>query len=464
MIADLSPAFNDSGYAFAGWTTNANGTGTSYANGAGYNFTAGDLSLYAQWTVIPTESLSFNVNGATGSVTGLSGLQGSLLTLPGAGSLTYPFHTFVGWNTSSSGSGTAYGAGTSLTLNSDTVLYAQWTADVFIVTYNTDGGTMNPTTASFTFGATPLTLPTPVLDGFTFTGWYSSFLGGTNAGVGAASFTPLSSTTLYAHWTGDTYLVTFNAGGGTVTTPSVAFVNGSSPLTLPGASLVGFSLSGWYTAIAGGDLVGVAGASYTPTKSLALYAQWIVGAPVSVSFNANGAKGAIASMGGPVGSSITVPGVIGLIRPGFTLVKWNTAADGSGSSFVTGAALTLSTPLTLYAQWTGHTPALILGAVGSFAGNTTALTPALRAQVQHFSVVIKARKYVVVTLYGYTTNTGVASRNVSISRQRANAVAAYLRSQLKARHVTGVAVKAAGEGVVAGASITANRRVEVFVY
>jgi outer membrane protein OmpA-like peptidoglycan-associated protein len=102
--------------------------------------------------------------------------------------------------------------------------------------------------------------------------------------------------------------------------------------------------------------------------------------------------------------------------------------------------------------------------VGSFAGNTTVLTPALKAQVQHFSVVIKARKFVVVTLYGYTTNTGLASRNLSISRQRANAVAAYLRSQFKARHVTGVAVKAAGEGVVAGASITANRRVEVFVY
>ena len=316
LFANMSPAFNDPGYAFAGWTTNANGTGTSYANGAGYNFTAGDLSLYAQWTAVPTENLSFNANGATGSVTDLSVLQGSLLTLPGAGSLTYPYHTFLGWNTSGSGSGTAYGAGTSLTLNSDTVLYAQW----------------------------------------------------------------------------------------------------------------------------------------------------IVGAPVSVSFNANGAKGAVASMGGPVGSSITVPGVIGLIRPGFTLVKWTTAADGSGSSFVTGSALTLSTTLTLYAQWTGHTPALILGAVGSFAGNTTVLTPTLKAQVQHFSVVIKARKFVVVTLYGFTTNTGLASRNLSISRQRANAVAAYLRSQLKARHVTGVAVKAAGEGVVAGASITANRRVEVFVY
>src|ERR1035437_6020221 len=313
-FSTLSPAFSDPGYAFAGWTTNANGTGTSYANNGSYDFTAGNLSLYAQWTVVPTENVTFNPNGATGTVTGLSGLQGSSITLPNVGTLTYLNHTFNGWNTSGSGSGIAYASGASLTLNSDTVLYAQW----------------------------------------------------------------------------------------------------------------------------------------------------IAGATVSVGFNANGAKGAVASMGGPVGSSITVPGVIGLSHPGFTLVNWNTKADGSGTPFFTGSALTLSAPLTLFAQWTGHTPALVLGAVGSFAGNTTILTNALKAQVQHFSVLIKARKYVVVTLYGFTTNTGLASRNVSISRQRANAVAAYLRRQLQLRNLTGVAVKTAGEGTVAGASSTANRRVEVF--
>src|SRR5664280_878812 len=398
----LSPAFSDPGYAFAGWTTNANGTGTSYAINGNYDFTAGDLSLYAQWTVVPTENVSFNPNGATGTVTGLSGLQGSSITLPNVGTLTYLNHTFNGWNTSGSGSGIAYASGASLTLNSDTVLYAQWSPVAFTVTYNTEGGTTSPTSVSFTFGALPLTLPTPVLDGYTFTGWYGTFAGGTITGLGGAPYSPTSSTTLYAHWTGNTYLVVFNGGGGTVSPSSASFVNGSSPMSLPSAILVGFTFSGWYTAITGGDLVGAAGSTYTPTQSLVLYAQWIAGAPVSVGFNANGAKGAVASMVGPVGSSITVPGVIGLIRPGFTLVNWNTKADGSGTRFITGSALTLSAPLTLYAQWTGHAPALVLGAVGSFAGNATILTHALKAQVQHFSVLIKARKYVVVTLYGYT--------------------------------------------------------------
>jgi uncharacterized repeat protein (TIGR02543 family) len=40
--------FNRAGYTFAGWNTAANGSGTAYADGAIYNFSA-DITLYAQW-------------------------------------------------------------------------------------------------------------------------------------------------------------------------------------------------------------------------------------------------------------------------------------------------------------------------------------------------------------------------------------------------------------------------------
>jgi len=43
-------AFTRSGYTFSGWNTAANGSGTAYADGAIYNFSA-DITLYAQWTV-----------------------------------------------------------------------------------------------------------------------------------------------------------------------------------------------------------------------------------------------------------------------------------------------------------------------------------------------------------------------------------------------------------------------------
>jgi uncharacterized repeat protein (TIGR02543 family) len=42
-----------SGFTFNGWNTQFNGSGTAYANGATYPFTAG-LTLYAQWTPRPS--------------------------------------------------------------------------------------------------------------------------------------------------------------------------------------------------------------------------------------------------------------------------------------------------------------------------------------------------------------------------------------------------------------------------
>ena len=44
--------FTRTGFSFNGWNTNAAGTGTPYANGATYLFTA-DVTLFAQWTAIP---------------------------------------------------------------------------------------------------------------------------------------------------------------------------------------------------------------------------------------------------------------------------------------------------------------------------------------------------------------------------------------------------------------------------
>lgn len=50
-------AFTRTGYTFAGWNTAADGSGTAYANGASYPFTA-DITLYAQWNVDLTPSIT----------------------------------------------------------------------------------------------------------------------------------------------------------------------------------------------------------------------------------------------------------------------------------------------------------------------------------------------------------------------------------------------------------------------
>ena len=53
--------FTRTGYTFNGWNTAANGSGTTYANGATYSFAA-DVTFYAQWTA-NTYTVTFDANG-----------------------------------------------------------------------------------------------------------------------------------------------------------------------------------------------------------------------------------------------------------------------------------------------------------------------------------------------------------------------------------------------------------------
>jgi uncharacterized repeat protein (TIGR02543 family) len=460
-FSDLSPSFTNAGYAFAGWTTQANGSGTFYADAATFNFLAGSATLYAKWSATPKETIHFDGNGGSGLGGDISGLQGASVTLLGSGAFTFEGYSFVSWNTAADGSGTAYAAGANLTLSTDLTLYAIWSPNVYTVTYNGSGGSVSPTSTTFTVGTTPLTLPLPTYVGHIFAGWYSAASGGTLVGSSGDAFSPSGSTTLYEHWTLAVYTVTFDAQGGTVSPTSTAFTFGSTPITLPTPSLTGSSFAGWFSAPSGGTLVGSASSPFTPNGDITLYAHW-TSATFTVTFDPNGGSGSIAPLSGPAGSTVTVPGVAGLSRAGYTLVRWSTSRDGGGTSYAAGSALVLNSSLTLYAQWTGHAPAVNLGAVGPFAGRSVRLTVAMKRQVAHLAAVVKARHLTTVLVYGYVPSSGLVSLDLSISRQRAAAVATYLRARLAALHVRAT-LKAAGEGSLPGAT-SANRKVVLFGY
>ena len=138
-------AFTRTGYYFTGWNTKANGSGTSYSDGAYATF-YGNTTLYAQWQP-NTYSLSFDANGGSGSMSGGSAAYGESVQLPG-NTFTRPKYTFNGWNTRADGSGTAYADNASLTLTEDTTLYAQWilVTDYTILIPDGDNITVDPAT------------------------------------------------------------------------------------------------------------------------------------------------------------------------------------------------------------------------------------------------------------------------------------------------------------------------------
>lgn len=116
-----SNSFTRPGYAFAGWNTAADGTGTTYTNAASYPFTA-STTLYAQWTPV-AYTVSYNTQGGS-TVAGSTYTIGTSVTLPAAPTRTG--YTFAGWFTGATG-GTALGATHSPPSTGNITLFAQWT-------------------------------------------------------------------------------------------------------------------------------------------------------------------------------------------------------------------------------------------------------------------------------------------------------------------------------------------------
>jgi hypothetical protein len=111
---------------FAGWNTLASGQGTGYTAGATLTVT-GDIDLYAKWLSIVTYTITFNLNGATGSApASITEDPGTVVNLPGQGSMVNPGKDFTGWNTLANGNGTSYAGGSPYTMNATATLYAQW--------------------------------------------------------------------------------------------------------------------------------------------------------------------------------------------------------------------------------------------------------------------------------------------------------------------------------------------------
>ncbi|MCR8632200.1 S-layer homology domain-containing protein [Paenibacillus radicis (ex Xue et al. 2023)] len=138
------------GYTFAGWNTEADGTGTNYSAGATFTMGTTDVTLYAKWTMNSTYTLRYNSNGATsGSVPTDSGSyeQGVAVSVYGnTGNLVKAGYTFAGWNTQADGNGTNYAAGATITMGTtDVTLYAKWiSANTLLSSLSTDQGTLTP--------------------------------------------------------------------------------------------------------------------------------------------------------------------------------------------------------------------------------------------------------------------------------------------------------------------------------
>ena len=126
-VTAAANTFTKTGYAFAGWNTAANGSGTAVAAGGSYTVT-NVTTLYAQWT-INNYSVTYDGNTSDGGSAPATqnGNYNTSITAA-ANTFTKTSFAFLQWNTAANGSGTVVAAGASYTIPaSNSTLYAQWT-------------------------------------------------------------------------------------------------------------------------------------------------------------------------------------------------------------------------------------------------------------------------------------------------------------------------------------------------
>ena len=337
--------FSRTGYTFDGWNTLADGKGTNYNADDSYT-PAGSITLYARWLC----TVTFNTNGATGTTPAVQTVPaGSAITLPGQSGFNKS-GTFDGWNTNASGTGTTYKAGASYTPAGNTTLYASW---VCVITYDRNNSAFGaPYTETVIAGSSiKISSPSSGVVGLTFDGWCVNSSGAGATYRAGESFTPIGNITLYARWL---CTVTYNANGGSGETASQTVLAGSA-ITLPNGSGFYYSsylIAGWSVNSDGTGNVLNTGASYTPTRSVTLYARW----GYKVTFDINGGTGTAppvqyALLNGSSVSGITLPNGTGFSKPGYTFRDWTTS-PGAGTNYLAGSSYTPRTSsVTLYARW-----------------------------------------------------------------------------------------------------------------
>ncbi len=137
---------------------------------------------------------------------------------------------------------------------SDTTVNAVWTPVTVKINYDAAGGNLTNTSKNITYGGTYGDLESPERDGYTFTGWYTAANGGTQI-TKDTKVEVTSDQTIYAHWTANSYAVTFNADGGTVTASTKNVTFGSTYGELPTPSRSGYTFAGWWTAVDSGEQI-----------------------------------------------------------------------------------------------------------------------------------------------------------------------------------------------------------------
>ena len=341
-------AFSRTGYAFAGWNSAADGSGTAYADGAADAFTA-NQTLFAQWALNASYSVTFDGNDST------AGLMAPETNFMPSALSTNAFsrtgYAFAGWNSAADGSGTAYADGATDAFTANQTLFAQWALNAsYSVTFDGNDSTAGLMAPETNFMPSPLSTNAFSRTGYAFAGWNSAADGSGTAYADGAADAFTANQTLFAQWAlNASYSVTFDGNDSTagLMAPETNFM--PSALSTNAFSRTGYAFAGWNSAADGSGTAYADGATDAFTANQTLFAQWALNASYSVTFDGNDST---AGLMAPETNFMPSPlSTNAFSRTGYAFAGWNSAADGSGTAYADGAADAFTANQTLFAQW-----------------------------------------------------------------------------------------------------------------
>ena len=280
------------------------------------------ISVSTVASAATTYNITFNANGGSGG--GVEAVADTTDAIPLAMAVYNNGHTLVGFSSTPDGSVVP----SYIVSGADATLYAIWSLNSYLVSFDTQGGGTNTSVSLPYFTDALQHAPAASKPGLALLGWST-----TPGGTPTQSYAVSGPTTLYAIYgsnssgggvnTPANYQVTFNPNGGVGSNLVYSLQSGSNALgTKPDVSFTGHSLTGWSLTPNGSKLD-----SYLVNSSVTLYAVW---APIlyNVTFDPNGGVASTLSYLIPYGvDALATKTEVSF--EGRSLVGWSLTVNGS---------------------------------------------------------------------------------------------------------------------------------------
>ena len=343
LCRDCTPPECPTGYSTTntGCSTTSTSCTKTYCNGS----SCGSSSRTC-WLVKHT--VSYDANGGTCTPTSRVLCRGSAADAPSCSRTNYNLTGF----TKTAGTCTLTpSTGYCSNVTSDVTIQANWAIKTYVVSYNANGGTCTPTSRTVDHGSSAAG-PSCSREGYNLTGFTIT------SGGCAGTFTPSTGAcssvtqamTIQANWAIKTYLVSYDANGGTCTPTSRTVDHGSSAAG-PSCSREGYNLTGFTitSGACGGTFTSSTGACSGVTQAMTIQANWAIKTYL-VSYNANGGTCTPTSRTVDHGSSAAGPSCS---RLDYNLTGFTITSGACAGTFtpLTGACSSVTEAMTIQADW-----------------------------------------------------------------------------------------------------------------